>query len=579
MRRLVLFSFLVVSCRCGEPVPPAAPALLATHTVAPPAAHHVRALGFASDGGLVVRYDANEASSKAMLRRVAPDGTLRSERALPSDSSVAIGPSGRRIAVAEGTSVVVESAIEPTREARVPGLQRAVALAFAPNEAIVATADVDGRIRWIDPLNGLVQAVVETGCEEPSSLAFDASGTALEMRTARGACTYDASRDEVEKRSSPPEANEVVRVPDRDLEGRWDADGAARLFDPVTSRDVARRPSEPLRKAVKWAFAPDGSAWALALSDGTIELGALDGIALEPPHRPPALVPDQHKGSRTLPAGVIRVDSERAPFGAVTWLPGTPAVLAIAAGAASETFDLASGRRSGAIVSEGSAVLRVAPIAGGFAHAHAHGTLSLATSGMPKPVVAHAGPMRLSASRDGRRVMTCAGSLVRVWQLEAAGPKLEYELSFEPGVVSSAFVDGDRGGMALTVAGELVRWDHRRRPGVVATISGAVDAAWSFDGRRVAIAATEVSIHDATTGAKLDQQPLGQVPHGITWRPDGRALALLVDDGVAVWRLGGDGLARRRTGLRCPSTALAYDPTSARLAVSGPCGIVVVEGE
>jgi WD40 repeat protein/serine/threonine protein kinase len=208
-----------------------------------------------------------------------------------------------------------------------------------------------------------------------------------------------------------------------------------------------------------------------------------------------------------------------------------------------------------------------------------------AVSGKPRRRTrdGHAGALAtLSFAPDGRRLASTGlhDDTVQLWAADADGPEQTLK-----GGANLRWAGWSPGGTAVLAGnGERIHCWHAADGTKAFDISGEVvgptDVTWSRDGTTLAAACTEtdkISLWDAKTGKFLRlvaHNPGAQRWLRAAWSPDGKALAIVENQGVRLWDYETGKAGAALVGHTDAVTAVLWSPDSRRVATAGLDGTV-----
>jgi WD40 repeat protein len=368
------------------------------------------------------------------------------------------------------------------------------AVAFSPDDRLLASASADGTVRLWDVVNGRERFCLKGHTGRVTSVAFSPNGKLL----ASGG-----------------------------------ADRTVRVWNPATGKEVLYLKGH-MGEVTGVAFSPDGKRVASSSQDGVVRLwdavggrqvSALEGRKHDPKH------PGAFLGVAFSPDSKrLATTSRTAVF---IWDPGTrdvsqtPAPLLHAA---------SPPRTSPVFTADGSYLAFGAATVGGSSVVHSVEVYEARTGNRVHSLLGHTGWItHVTFSPDGKRLASASlDQTVRVWN-PATGK--EENTFFEDGPVRSVAFSPD--GLRLASGGEsrAVRIWAARRAEPARAIKGRSrinGVAFSPEGRRLAGASSDgVTVWDVLTAKKLlELGPVGQCSRAV-FSPDGSCLG--VGNNGEVW--------------------------------------------
>jgi len=458
----------------------------------------------------------------SVLATGAYDGTVRLwdlaarrplARPIPVDSGpqrgrlvvMALSPGGSTLAVAtqKGTVRLWNIATgRPIDEAFRGHTQRMRAMAFSPDDAILATAD-DTTVRLWDvasrrQLGDGVEAVVPPPPGGPA-LAFRPDGAVLAVadHNRRVRLVDVASHSIV---GQPLQTSHQLRAvafnPDGTILATAGRDGVVRLWDTATHRELDELLAGHSGNAWSVAFTPDGNTLTTSASEGRLLLWEMNGAIL-----------GRHAAS----------------VEAVAFNPDGTVLVSLGVDGSVRLWDVQKQRPVSA--RQKMPTLQVANI----------------YQTTPDPTV------RAVFSPDGRILaMSAAGGGVWLWDTTGPGPPTE--LTSTEFSVPPAMAFNPDGTILATTNVEKVRlWDvaTRRTVGTMEADPGTISSlAFSADGRRLATGSFAVQMWDLTTRQRLGPPVVPprrghtKFINAVAISPDGTVLATgSADQTARLWRL------------------------------------------
>ncbi|WP_079031804.1 WD40 repeat domain-containing protein [Streptomyces specialis] len=367
----------------------------------------VSALAFSPDG-------ATLATAAAGTVRLSDTATGRAGDTLTGHTgavrALAFSPDGRSLASASVDATVRLWNATTRRTTTLTGhTGRVNAVLFAPDGESLATAGADGTVRIWDPATGRARILPTSHTGGVAAVAFGPGGDTLATAGGDGAVRiWDATTGQ--RRAAHPDVGRgtdlapVVFAPD----GRLviiAMQPQVRLRDTTTGRTVAN--VFATRSVTAVAFSPDGDTFAMAGTDGTVQIADV-----------------ATGGTLTTLSG------HSGAVDAVTFSPDGDTVVTAGADGTVRIWDTATGDEQPALTGRTSGVnaLAFSPDGDTLATASADGTVriwDLATGRVRTTLTGETGDADAMAfSPDGTTLATAgADGVLRLWDVTLPGPE------------------------------------------------------------------------------------------------------------------------------------------------------------
>ncbi|MCW7941367.1 DNA-binding protein [Streptomyces hygroscopicus] len=479
------------------------------------------------------------------------------------------------------------------------------ALAFAPDDQLLATASSDGTVMLRHLPDDRTTATL-TLPGRVRSVAFSPDGRTLAASSTGGPVRlWDMARHRTQ--AVLPARTTGARAVTFDPRGGTLAvaggDGTVQLWDTGRDHRAVAALSGHTGAATALAYAPDGRTLASAGSDTTVRLWDTDRgrpVAVLRGHTDEVLgiafSPDGHslatggvdRTVRLWDAAARRTTAtltgHNDDVNAVAYTPDGATVVSAGGDGTTRLWDAHSGRPTETLAGHTDYVLGVA--------VNSSGTL-LATAGFDQSVVlwdlrgrALAAPpftevSQAAYSPDGKLLAAAdADHTVRLWDVALRRPLATFT-GHRESVVSVAFAPDGRTLASAGSDGTVRLWDvPARRPlGTLAGHTGSVFAvAFAPDGRTLASAGSDGTVRLWDVPAR---RPLAVLTghtdyvNDVAFSPDGRTLASVSDDlSVRLWDVAAHRQTARLTGHTGAVRAVAFSPDGHTLASGGNDGTV-----
>ncbi|UUU26153.1 nSTAND1 domain-containing NTPase [Streptomyces sp. DSM 40750] len=480
-------------------------------------------------------------------------------------NAVAFAPDDRLLATAssDGT-VTLRSVADGHRKLAtftVPGRVRSVA--FSPDSRTLAVTSTDGPVSVWSTADHRRKAVLSAATKGARAVAFDPRGRALAVAAADGTVQlWDVDRRRLTASLTghkgtlnalgyAPDGRTLVSAGDDRTVRLWDTDRARRL-------DVLEGHTDEVLGAV---FSPDGSQLASAGVDRTVRLWDV-------------------RGGRQTATFTGSSDD----INAVAYTPDGATVVGAVGDGTTRLWDVRSGRQTAVLAGHTDYVLGVAVTSDGALLATAGFDQSVVLWDLGGPVLT-ARPFtevwQAEYSADGRLLATAdADHTVRLWNAKTHTLLKPLEGHTET-VFSVAFAPDGRTLASAGSDGTIRLWDVARQE-ALATLTGhagpVFSVAFAPDGRTLASAGADrtVRLWDVTKREQLVKLTGHKdYVNDVTFSPDGRTLASAGDDlSVRLWDVASHRALAELTGHSGAVRGVAFSPDGRTLASSGNDGTI-----
>ncbi|UUU29547.1 helix-turn-helix domain-containing protein [Streptomyces sp. CA-210063] len=480
-------------------------------------------------------------------------------------NAVAFAPDDRLLATAssDGT-VALRSVADGHRKLAtftVPGRVRSVA--FSPDGRTLAVTSTDGPVSVWSTADHRREAVLSAATKGARAVAFDPRGRALAVAAADGTVQlWDVDRRRLTASLTGHEGtlNALGYAPDGRTLVSAGTDRTVRLWDTDRARrlDVLEGHTDEVLGA---AFSPDGRRLASAGVDRTVRLWDV-------------------RGGRQTATFTGSSDD----INAVAYTPDGATVVGAVGDGTTRLWDVRSGRQTAVLAGHTDYVMGVAVTSDGALLATAGFDQSVVLWDLGGPVLT-ARPFtevwQAEYSPDGRLLATAdADHTVRLWNAKTHTLLKALEGHTET-VFSVAFAPDGRTLASAGSDGTIRLWDVARQEGL-ATLTGHVGPVFSVafapDGRTLASAGADrtVRLWDATKRGQLAKLTGHKdYANDVTFSPDGRTLASVGDDlTVRLWDVASYRALAELTGHSGAVRGVAFSPDGRTLASSGNDGAV-----
>ncbi|MFD5676841.1 helix-turn-helix domain-containing protein [Streptomyces sp. NPDC127040] len=492
------------------------------------------------------------------------DGPVNALAFSPDDSVLATAGSDGRVVVRR------LSDRRTTATHTLPGRVRAVA--FGPGGRTLAAASTDGPARVWDTTGRAAPTVLPAVTAGARALAFAPDGRTLAVAAFDGTVllweTGGEHRVVGTLTGHTGRVNALAYAPDGRTLVSAGADRTVRLWDPAP--DPGRERSDPRETAVLSghtdevlgaAFAPDGRTVATGGVDRTVRLWDVAG----------------RRSTATLSGHSDDVNG-------VAYTPDGTTVVSAGGDGTTRLWDVRGGRPTATFAGHTDYVLGVAVDSGGTLLATAGFDQSVVLWDLRGPVLT-ARPFteiwHAAYSRDGRLLATAqADHTVRLW--DVAGRRVVATFTGHGETVFSVAFSPDGRTLASAGSDGTVRlWDvAARAPAAILTSLGGTvfSVAFSPDGRTLASAGSDGTIRLWDVAARRPLALLAghtDFANDVVFSPDGRTLASAGDDlTVRLWDVAARSPLDTLTGHTGAVRAVAFTPDGRSLASSGNDGTV-----
>ncbi|MCY0949212.1 helix-turn-helix domain-containing protein [Streptomyces sp. H27-S2] len=492
------------------------------------------------------------------------DGPVNAVAFSPDDSVLATAGSDGRVALRRLSDHRTTAAFT------LPGRVRAVA--FGPGGRTLAAASTDGPARVWDTSGRSAVTLLPAVTAGARALAFAPDGRTLAVAASDGTVllweTGGEHRVVGTLTGHTGRVNALAYAPDGRTLVSAGADRTVRLWDP--SPDPGRERPGARETAVLYghsdevlgaAFAPDGRTVATGGVDRTVRLWDVAG----------------RRATATLSGHSDDVNG-------VAYTPDGTTVVSAGGDGTTQLWDARGGRPTATFAGHTDYVLGVAVDSGGTLLATAGFDQSVVLWDLRGPVLT-ARPFteiwHAAYSRDGKLLATAqADHTVRLW--DVAGRRVLATFTGHGETVFSVAFSPDGRTLASAGSDGTVRlWDVAARApaGILTSLGGTVfSVAFSPDGRTLASAGSDGTIRLWDVAARRPLALLAghtDFANCVVFSPDGRTLASAGDDlTVRLWDVAARGPLDTLTGHTGAVRAVAFSPDGRTLASSGNDGTV-----
>lgn len=440
------------------------------------------------------------------------------------------------------------------------------AVAFSPNDEMLAVAGADGVRLWSVATQRELGAPLSAGDAAPDTVAFSPDGRTLAAGGDNGIMLWNvANRDLIRTITGLNGAvNSVAFDPRGEILASGDRDGKVRFWSPATGTRIGSAITANTGGVLSVAFSPDGASLASGGVDNKVLLWS---------------VATHRKIGRPLSAGYNYVNS-------VAFSPRGGLLAAGSGDANVRLWNLHTYRQVATLAGHTDLVLSVAFSPDGSTLAsgsfdHTIRLWSVVTHReLGTPLTGHTGPVNgVAFSPDGKTLASASSDdTVRLWDVSTHRAPAEVLKGSAAGVMSVAF-DPDGKILASGDQNQTVRlWDLatlRELGAPLVEPDGYVrSVAFSPSGRLLAegTASGRIFLWNVATQRQFGRTLVGngQIVFDLAFSPDGRTLASAdLDNRIRLWNVD----TQREIGTPLiaggPVRAVDFDPRDGNLLASG----------